>query len=169
MKEPATKIDFDDTAAGLPLIGLGVRKKAILKVYAVGMYSDANLPAKSDVAGLTAAVGAAGKTVVQLKMHMKVAADKIAGSFSDGVGARASDKAAVEALKNLIVAGLPGGQATPGTVIQFDCEGGAVSVSVDGKAGDGKAEGVAQAVLDMFLDKNTVVPTLQKDCLAKCK
>lgn len=133
------------------------------------MYSDGDLPSSPNLAALQSAVGAADtKTIVVLKMNMKLASAKLASAFSEGVGERTSNKGAVDELNKLIVDGLPSSGAASGMSISFTCEGGAVSVSIDGKAVDGAAEGVVQPFLDMFLDKNTVSPPFQKECLAKC-
>lgn len=46
----------------------------------------------------------------------------MATAIADGVNPRASDKAAVETLKQLILDGVASkGAATPGTILQFDC------------------------------------------------
>jgi len=176
--DSATKIKFDDNLGGLPLFGVGVRKKGPIKVYSVGMYSDAEAKSsistipKSDKDGALSALRNSLKSTDQttflLKMNFKVGAEKMASAIADGVNPRASDKTAVETLKKLILDGVASkGAATPGTVLQFDCSEEGVKVSVDGSE-IGTAPGLRQAFCDVFLDDKAVSPAFRNSCVENC-
>jgi len=148
------------------------------KVYSVGMYSDAEAKAsistipKSDKAGALSTLRTSLKSTTQttfvLKMNFKVGAEKMATAIADGVNPRASDKAAVETLKKLILDGVASkGAATPGTVLQFDCTEEGVKVSVDGSE-IGTAPGLRQAFCDVFLDDSAVSPAFRNSCVENC-
>lgn len=92
----------------------------------------------------------------------------MADAIADSVSPRASNKAAVETLKKLILDGVSSkGAATPGTILQFDCSNDGVKVSVDNKE-VGTAPGVQQAFCDVFLDDKGVSPTLRNSCVENC-
>ena len=181
-KEYTTGIVFDPILLdneGLYLVGAGVRKKSIIKVYAVAMYSSA--------AVLAAAVspstlrGAARTfdptmptkttTTFVLEMVHSVGAEKIAGAIAESVRPRyrglPSD---IDALELLIVEGVKkiGGHAVKGTVFQFNCSVEGVSVAVDGNAqGTAEFEGLGSAFVDVFMDDDAVSPTLVDSCLKR--
>ena len=177
--DAATKIQFDDNLGGLPLFGVGCRKKGPIKVYSVGMYSDkqakdcvSSLP-KSNKAGALSALRVSLKsskiTTFLLKMNFKVSAEKMAAAIAESVDPRTSDKSAVDTLKRLILEGVAAkGAATPGTQLQFDCLGdGGVKVSVDGKE-IGSAPGLCRAFCDVFLDDNGVSPAFRDSVVDNC-
>jgi hypothetical protein len=108
------------------------------------------------------------QTTFLLKMNFKVGAEKMADAIADSVSPRASNKAAVETLKKLILDGVSSkGAATPGTILQFDCSNDGVKVSVDNKEA-GTAPGVQQAFCDVFLDDKGVSPALRNSCVENC-
>ena len=111
----------------------------------------------------------ASATTFLLKMNFKVGAEKMAGAIADSVSPRASKKASVEALKQLILDGVSSkGAATPGTILKFDCSSsGDVKVSVDGKE-IGSAPGIQQAFCDVFLDDKSVSPKFRESCIEQC-
>eukprot|EP00581_Thalassiosira_minuscula_P014690 CAMPEP_0183719428 /NCGR_PEP_ID=MMETSP0737-20130205/12373_1 /TAXON_ID=385413 /ORGANISM="Thalassiosira miniscula, Strain CCMP1093" /LENGTH=210 /DNA_ID=CAMNT_0025949145 /DNA_START=113 /DNA_END=745 /DNA_ORIENTATION=+ len=176
--DPATKIKFDDNLGSLPLFGVGVRKKGPIKVYSVGMYSDAEAKAsissisKSNKSNALSTLRASAKSATQttflLKMNFKVGAEKMASAIAEGVIPRASDKAAVETLKKLILDGVASkGAATPGTILQFDCSDEGVKVSVDGSV-IGTAPELKEAFCDVYLDDKGVSPSFQNSCVENC-
>ncbi|KAL7526960.1 hypothetical protein ACHAWF_006362, partial [Thalassiosira exigua] len=176
--DPATKIKFDDILGHLSLFGVGVRKKGPIKVYSLGMYSDAEAKekmsslSKSDKSGalsnLRSSMIATNQTTFLLKMNFKVGAEKMAGAIAESVNPRSSDKAAVETLKKLILDGVAAkGAATPGTVLRFDCSEEGVKVSVDSTE-IGTAPGLRQAFCDVFLDDKGVSPAFRNSCFENC-
>lgn len=179
LMDPATKIKFDDNLGDLPLFGVGVRKKGPIKVYSVGMYSDAaakasvsSIPKPNKSGALSAirsSLASSNRTTFVLKMNFKVGAEKMASAIAESVSPRASDKAAVETLKKLILDGVASkGAATPGTVLRFDCsEGEGVKVSVDGSE-VGAAPGLCRAFCDVYLDDKGVSPAFRNSCVENC-
>mmetsp|Transcript_49565 Transcript_49565/g.105331 ORF Transcript_49565/g.105331 Transcript_49565/m.105331 type:complete len:523 (-) Transcript_49565:309-1877(-) len=177
--DPATGIAFDDDLSGLPLFGVGCRRKGPIKVYSVGMYSDTSARSsvsslsRSDKAGALSALREALKssdtTTFILKMNFKVGAAKMADAIADSVAPRASDADAVETLKKLILDGVSAkGAATPGTVLRFDCwADGGVKVSVDGEE-VGSAPGLSRAFCDVFLDDDGVSPAFRDSVVRNC-
>ncbi|KAL7542768.1 hypothetical protein ACHAXR_012857 [Thalassiosira sp. AJA248-18] len=177
--DTATKINFDDNLAGLPLFGVGCRKKGPIKVYSVGMYSDEK--AKSSIASLSKSnrsgalstlrdsLKSSKMTTFLLKMNFKVGAEKMADAIAESVVPRTSDKGAVETLKRLILDGVSAkGAATPGTTLKFDClVDGGVKVSVDGKE-IGSAPGLSRAFCDVFLDDSGVSPAFRDSVVENC-
>ena len=148
------------------------------KVYAVGMYSDSQAKSsmssvsKSNKAGALSTLRDALKSTTQttfvLKMNFKVGAEKMAAAIAESVSPRASNKPAVETLKQLILDGVASkGAATPGTILQFDCSDEGVKVSVDGKE-IGVAPGLRQAFCDIYLDDKSVSPALRNSCVENC-
>lgn len=149
------------------------------QVYSVGMYSDENAKAsissmsKSNQSGalstLRDSLKSSKVTTFLLKMNFKVGAEKMADAIAESVAPRASNKGAVDTLKQLILDGVAAkGAATPGTVLQFDClSNGGVKVSVDGKE-VGSAPGLSQAFCDVFLDDNGVSPSFRDSVVDNC-
>mmetsp|Transcript_23763 Transcript_23763/g.38862 ORF Transcript_23763/g.38862 Transcript_23763/m.38862 type:complete len:497 (-) Transcript_23763:108-1598(-) len=177
--DSATRISFDDNLAGLSLFGVGCRRKGPIKVYSVGMYSDAmakasisSLP-KSNEAGALSTLRNSLKsskiTTFLLKMNFKVGAEKMADAIAESVSPRTSDRGAVEILKKLILDGISAkGAASPGTTLQFDClVSGEVKVSVDGNE-IGSAPGLCHAFCDVFLDDNGVSPAFRDSVVENC-
>jgi len=175
--DPATKINFDATLNGLPLFGVGCRKKGPIKVYSIGMYSDSSakecmssLPkSTSSLSTLRNALRSSQVTTFVLKMNFKVGAEKMAEAIAESVAPRSSNKSAVDTLKRFISVGVSTkGSATPGTVLQFDClNDGAVKVSVDGKE-IGSAPGLFHAFTDVFLDDKCVSPSFRESVVENC-
>lgn len=175
LQEYASGISFEPKLdEGLYLVGVGIRKKSIIKVYAVAMYSSASvLNAVSSQATLGSSARAfdsnAPMTSFVLQMTYNVGAEKIAGAIAESVKPRHSGSTSdINALESLIVQGVNavGGQATKGTVFRFDCSVEGVSVSVNG-ALQGKAsfDGLGSAFVDVFTDNDAVNPTLVESCI----
>ena len=185
LKEKATGVSFNSKLDdGLYLVGCGVRKKAIINVYAVAMYSSpAALEALSpfpngkqkkeaQVALRNAArtFGPSSPTTsFVLEMTFKADGKTIAEAIAEGVKPRQGGSGSdVKELENLIVQGVAakGGQATKGTVFRFDCTEEGVSVSVDGNVqGSVKSAGIGSALVDVFMDDKAVSPQLVDSCL----
>jgi len=182
LKEKATGVTFDPKLEdGLFLVGAGVRKKAIINVYAVAMYSSptaiASLgsmkkgkDAQSTLRDSSRTFNSlTPKTSFVLEMTFKADGKTIAEAIADGVKPRHSGSAAaVTELENLIVEGVKskGGQATKGTIFRFDCYAEGVSVSVDGNMqGKVASEGMGSALVDVFMDDKAVSPQLVDSCM----
>ena len=185
LKEKATGVHFDSKLDdGLYLVGCGVRKKAIINVYAVAMYSSpATLEALSpfpsgkqkkeaQVALQNAArtfSPSSPTTSFVLEMTFKADGKTIAEAIAEGVKPRqGGDGSDVKELERFIVQGVSakGGQATKGTIFRFDCTEEGVSVSVDGNLqGTVTSAGIGSALVDVFMDNNAVSPQLVESCL----
>jgi len=182
LKEKATGVSFDPKLEDrLFLVGAGVRKKAIINVYAVAMYSSpVAIPsvgsmkkgrdAQSALRDLSRTFNSlTPKTSFVLEMTFKADGKTIAEAIADGVKPRHSGSAAdVTQLENLIVEGVKGkgGQATKGTIFRFDCDAEGVAVSVDGNMqGKVASEGMGSAFVDVFMDDKAVSPQLVDSCL----
>ncbi len=173
--EYATSVVFDPKIdEGLYLIGAGVRKKSVVKVYAVALYgSAAVLNAASAPATLRAAARtfdtSTPMTSFVLEMTYSASAEKIGGAIADSVKPRYRGPAAdIDALESLIVEGVnkKGGQATKGTTFRFDCSEEGVTVTVDGSVqGTANFANLGGAFVDVFLDDDAVSPTLVSSCM----
>eukprot|EP00986_Skeletonema_menzelii_P002129 scaffold591_cov104-Skeletonema_menzelii.AAC.1 len=175
IQEYATSIVFAPTLDnGLYLVGAGVRKKSVIKVYAVAMYSTPKvLLAANTHASLHDAArtfdATSSMTSFVLEMVYSAGAEKIAGAIAESVKPR-YDGAAIDIgrLESLIVEGVNGigGQAIKGTTFRFDCSGEGVSVSVNGvEQGVAAFDGLGSAFVDVFMDGNSVSPTLKDSCI----
>ena len=175
LQEYATSITFDPKLGeGLYLVGAGVRKKSIVKLYAVAMYSSASVLSN---ASSSSTLHAAARTFDQststtsfvLEMVYSVGAEKIAGAIADSVKPRYEGSPSdVSSLESLIVDGVNsiGGQASKGTIFRFDCSSDGVGVSVNGKVqGTAKFASLGSAFVDVFMDKDAVSPTLVDSCV----
>ncbi|KAL7449636.1 hypothetical protein ACHAWC_001675 [Mediolabrus comicus] len=176
IQEYATGIKFEPTLDnGLYLVGAGVRKKSVIKVYAVAMYSTPQvLTSATSHASLHDAArtfdSSSSMTSFVLEMVYSAGAEKIAGAIAESVKPRYNgDSSDVGVLESLIVDGVKaiGGQAIKDTIFRFDCSKEGVSVSVNG-ADQGMAlfEGLGSAFVDVFMDSNSVSPTLIDSCVS---
>jgi hypothetical protein len=174
IQEYATSVVFNPKLdEGLYLIGAGVRKKSVVKVYAVALYGSASLLSAVSPATLRAAArtfdASTPLTSFVLEMTYSASAEKIGGAIADSVKPRYNGPASdVDVLESLIAEGVnkKGGQASKGTIFRFDCSDEGVTVSVDGSVqGLAKFEGIGSAFVDVFLDDNAVSPTLVSSCM----
>lgn len=174
IQEYATSVGFNPKLdEGLYLIGAGVRKKSVVKVYAVALYSSANVLNAVSPATLSTAArtfdASTPLTSFVLEMTYSAGAEKIGGAIADSVKPRYSGPASdVDVLESLIVEGVnkKGGQASKGTIFRFDCSEEGVTVSVDGSVqGMAKFDGLGSAFVDVFLDNDAVSPTLVSSCM----
>ena len=177
IEEYATGISFapklDD---GLYLVGAGVRKKSVVKIYAVAMYSEAIVlaSASSSPSSLHDAArtfdSSTSMTSFVLEMVYSAGAEKVAGAIGESVKPRYSGNPAdIRKLEALIVEGVNGigGQATKGTSFRFDCSREGVGVSVNGmEQGVAAFNGLGSAFVDVYMDVNSVSPTLKDSCMS---
>ena len=182
IKDKATGVSFDPKLDdGLYLVGVGVRKKAIINVYAVGVYSSPSAmealspysKGKQKKEAQTALNNAARtfsasspKTSFVLEMTFKADSATLAGAIADSIKPRyEGSDADVKGLETLIVDGVSG-QAIKGTILRFDCSEDGVSVSIDGVLqGTAKFKGLGSSFVDVFLDDKAVSPQLVDSCL----
>lgn len=185
IKDKATGVSFDPKLDdGLYLVGVGVRKKAIINVYAVGVYSSPSAmealsgypKGKQKLEAQTALNNAARtfsasspKTSFVLEMTFNADAATIAGAIAESIKPRYDGSDAdVKVLETLIVDGVKsqGGKANKGTILRFDCSEDGVSVSIDGVVqGTAKFKGLSSSFVDVFLDNKAVSPQLVDSCL----
>ena len=174
IREYSTGITFEPRLNGLYLVGAGVRKKSIVKVYAVAMYSSPNvlLSATSSSSLGTAArtfSDANRATTFQLEMVYSVSAEKIASAIAESIKPRYQGSPSnISELESLIIKGVNefGGQAYKGTTFQFECTSEGVLVTVnDSLQGGANFDGLGSALVDVFMDDSAVSPTLVDSCL----
>jgi len=191
LKDKATGVIFDpklddgpDPLSGLYLVGVGVRKKAIINIYAVALYSSLSVlealspfprgkqkkEAQTALRNAARTFGPSSPTTsFVLEMVFNADAQTIAGAIAEGVKPRYSGSPSnVKELENLIIEGVKskGGQATKGTIFRFDCTAEGVRVSVDGnEQGKASFEGMGSAFVDVFTDSKAVSPQLVDSCL----
>lgn len=177
IQEYATSVTFvPKLEDGLYLAGAGVRKKSIVKVYAVAMYSSPVVLQALSTGSASAMHNAAKSfspdsplTTFVLEMTYSAGAEKIAGAIAESVKPRYNGNPTdINELEALIVKGvnMKGGQASKGTIFRFDCSQDGVNVSVDGSdQGMAAFEGMGGAFVDVFMDDNAVSPSLIENCV----
>lgn len=185
LKDKATGVTFDAKLEdGLYLVGVGVRKKAIINVYAVALYSGPStleclspFPRGKQKREAQKAMQNAARTfgptcptsTLVLEMVFKADGATIASAIAEGVQPRYNGPASdVKELESLIIEGVKdkGGQATKGTILRFDCSKEGVAVIIDGKEqGVARFEGIGSAFVDVFTDDKAVSPQLVDSCL----
>lgn len=182
--DKATSVTFDAKLDdGLYLVGVGVRKKAIINVYSVAMYSSVSVleavsvyTRKQKQEAQMALRDAARSfdvlspmTTFVLQMTFKADGKTIAGAIADSVKPRyGGQEANVKQLESLIFEGVrsKGGQATKGTIFRFDCSAKGVSVRVDGdEQGTVECETLGASFVDVFTDDKAVSPKLVDNCV----
>ncbi|KAL7490764.1 hypothetical protein ACHAWT_000667, partial [Skeletonema menzelii] len=183
--EQATGITFDaklDDELNLYLVGAGVRKKAMINLYGVAMYSQPSVlemlsPHQRENPEARNALSSAARTFDSSSSHtsfvvemaFKADAKTISQAIANSVARRYSGpEADVDVLEELIFDGVQskGGQATRGMKFRFDCSQEGVSVCVDGDAqGEVLSDGLGAAFVDVFMDENAVSPQLVHNCL----
>jgi hypothetical protein len=143
IQEYATSVTFvPKLGDGLYLVGAGVRKKSIVKVYAVAMYSSPvvlQALSRDSTSGMRIAARSfspsSPSTTFVLQMTYNAGAEKIAGAIAESVKPRYNGNPSdISELEALIVKGvkMKGGQASKGTIFRFDCSQEGVRVCVDG-------------------------------------
>jgi len=178
----AAKLRGKDDAQHNVLFGVGVRKKGPIKVYAVGLYCSEALKEKLSEISRAADKGKQAiaalregvkehPTTFLLEMNFKVGAEKMANAIAESVSPRYSGNAKdVDALKGLIHKGVaPMGAVKKGNKLQFDCSEEGIAVAVDGKEQGAVPSGLlAAAFCDVYLDGDSVSPTLLDCCVEHC-
>eukprot|EP00985_Skeletonema_marinoi_P008820 scaffold4031_cov129-Skeletonema_marinoi.AAC.1 len=175
--EYATGISFAPILDnGLYLVGAGVRKKSVVKIYAVAMYSESIVlvRASSSPSSLHDVArtfdSSTSMTSFVLEMVYSAGAEKVAGAIGESMKPRYSGNPAdIRKLEALIVEGVNGigGQATKGTSFRFDCSREGVGVSVNGmEQGVAAFNGLGSAFVDVYMDINSVSPTLKDSCMS---
>jgi Chalcone isomerase-like len=178
----------------LDLFGVGVRKKAVINVYAVAMYAQSELKEKlgefslskqkkealeclrQGAVGATtsdAATSSSSSCAFLLEMTFKAGAEKIASALADSVATRYKGSSSdVDSFKALVLNGLSASgktAATKGTRFEFHCQGSGLHVSVDGKdQGQVESPGLAKAFCNVYLDDNCVSPAFRDNILECC-
>ena len=96
---------------------------------------------------------------------------QISGAIADSLKPRhEGPDSDIEGLRKLIGEGVNmiGGHAIKGTTFRFDCSKEGVAVTVDSLTqGTASFEGLGAALVDAFLDADTVCPTLVEDCIKR--
>ena len=185
LTDKATSVTFDSKLEeGLYLVGVGVRKKAIINVYSVAMYASPSVlealsvfpkgkqKKEAQVALRDAARSfdnSSPTTSFVLEMTFKADGKTIAGAIADSVKPRYSgSENNVCGLESLIFEGVKskGGQASKGTIFRFDCTAVGVTVSVDGNnQGHINCDKLGSAFVDVFTDEKAVSPKLVDSCI----
>lgn len=185
LTDKATSVTFDaKLEEGLYLVGVGVRKKAIINVYSVAMYASPSVlealsvfPKDKQKKEAQVALRDAARsfdpssptTSFVLEMTFKADGKTIAGAIADSVKPRyGGSEANVSELESLIFEGVKskGGQASKGTVFRFDCSAEGVAVSVDGNIqGQVECDTLGSAFVDVFMDDKAVSPKLVDSCI----
>ena len=185
LTDKATSVSFDAKLDdNLYLVGVGVRKKAIINVYSVAMYASPSVleavsvfpkgkqKKEAQVALRDAARSfdhSSPQTSFVLEMTFKADGKTIASAIADSVKPRyAGPDGNVKELESLIFEGVKskGGQATKGTEFRFDCSAQGVTVSVDGdEQGQVECDTLGSAFVDVFMDDKAVSPKLVDSCI----
>jgi len=182
LREKATGITFEPKLdEGLYLVGVGVRKKSIINIYAVAMYSSPEIiqsisafPEKEQQIEARAALRDAARTPSQatsfiLSMVYKADAKTIAAAILDSLKSRYTGPVAnAEQLEAMIRNGVQskGGYATKGTILRFDCSNQGVGISIDGNSqGHVMCKDIGRALIDVFTDDHAVSPQLIESCI----
>ena len=166
---------FSSSLGDLLLIGQGLREKMGIKIYGVAMYGSAAVADATSNAELrnTARLFDATSpgTTFALEMILQADSETIAEAIAESVKLRyGGSHADVEYLQTLIADGVKesGGQVTKGTILQFDCTEEGVSVSVNSAMqGTAKFKDLGSAFVDVFVDSDTVSPSLVENCIQK--
>jgi hypothetical protein len=150
--------------AELTLNGAGLRKRAFLQVYAMGLY----VPQKS--ANAAALIEQPGAKRVAIHMLRDVGADSFSGALADGIRANHSEaesKALEPRIKELTGLLVEIKEAKKGMVIAFDWTGAGTQLLVQGKpAGRPIAgEDFYRALLRIWLGDKPVQDDLKKALL----
>ena len=184
MTDKATGTEFPSTLGpGYYLTGVGVRKRAIVNVYAVGMYTSPEVKdalmivsqkeRQQALCVLQSAARAVPTTFV-LQFVLKTAPDVVASTLGDAIEARlqADPQASVatamfkDVLAQAVEQLTPDGALSKGNTIRLDCHADGVTIGVDGtERGTVPSAPLSRAVCDIYLDDKTFSPQLRDCCL----
>lgn len=172
--DPATGIGFPPVqrfkvGKDLSLLGVGVRKKAVINVYAVGFYGHKSVAKavgeKSKKKALEAIISAKGPRAAQLTFAMGVGAAKMAEALSniDGVAQESKDK-----FSEMILTGI-GGKMKKGETMTLEWKGSdVVVVTARGSPiGEMKDKDLFKGLLNVYLGPKSVSPSLKANIGAK--
>ena len=176
IEERTTSITFAPKLKNLYLVGAGVRMKAAHKVYAVAMYCSpsvlirASSPASLAPAARSFNAALNQQTSFVLEMVYSATAHEIATAIAQSLKPRHQGSSSqLEELESLIIDGINESTSkfsTMGASLQFDCSSRGLSVSVNGSPqGSIKSEEIGSAFVDIYMDSNTVSPTLIESCV----
>eukprot|EP00568_Trieres_chinensis_P005208 CAMPEP_0183303850 /NCGR_PEP_ID=MMETSP0160_2-20130417/9144_1 /TAXON_ID=2839 ORGANISM="Odontella Sinensis, Strain Grunow 1884" /NCGR_SAMPLE_ID=MMETSP0160_2 /ASSEMBLY_ACC=CAM_ASM_000250 /LENGTH=250 /DNA_ID=CAMNT_0025466813 /DNA_START=34 /DNA_END=786 /DNA_ORIENTATION=- len=172
-KEPETGIAFPfsesfEVGKNLQLLGVGVRKKAILKVYSLGFYG--NKPVVKALSGKSGdeacdailSPNLKGARAVKLMFNMGVGTDKVAEAMAGVEGASEEVKGK---FLTMLKKGMGQGKMSKGESMSFEWKGNnVVVVTVRGsKIGEIKDKGLHKGLLEIYLGSKSVSPSLKKD------
>lgn len=131
-----------------------------LQVYSVGLYASA--PDLKSAAGKApeALQSSKGPKVAQLVFVMSVDEKKVADALSAVSGVKAN---VLAEFQDLILRGI-GGKMSKGETLTLEFDGPSVAVAVRGKlVGKIKDKALADGVLELYLGKTSVSPTLKEN------
>ena len=151
-------------AKSLELAGVGTRTKAgIVKVYSVGFYAATSALSSCKGKSSDCLKTAKGPKAALLTFTMGVDEEKVATALSGVSGVKTE---IVEGFKALLVQGM-GGKMQKGEQLTLEWDGPSVTVTVRGKyAGKIKDRALGDGLLDLYLGKAAVSPTLKEDIRA---
>lgn len=149
-------------AKNLALAGVGTRTKAaVVKVYSVGFYSSKKaIEGSATPAHL---INAKGPKVAHLVFTMGVGADKVATALSAVSGV---DGKVVQSFNDMLIKGMSG-KMSKGESLTLEFDGPSITVTIRGKSiGSLKDKALASGLLDLYLGRSSVSPTLKDDIKA---
>ncbi|GMH93136.1 hypothetical protein TrST_g13734 [Triparma strigata] len=161
--EKSTGVKFPDKINGLDLLGVGVRKKGPLKVYALGLYSTP--PPPTPLKSLFKTLLSSPKSTLLLSLTFSsVTGPKMASALSSSLSTRYPSPSKVTELSSVITSGASSSKIGKGTLFQFDCSPDSVSVVINGKeAGEVEGKGIGKAFCEIYLDEKGVSKGLKED------
>ncbi|EJK62560.1 hypothetical protein THAOC_16823 [Thalassiosira oceanica] len=176
IEERTTSITFAPKLNDLYLVGVGVRTKAAQKIYAVAMYSPPSVLIRaSSPASLASTVRSFNnelnpKTIFVLEIVYSATANEIAAAIAQSLQPRHQGSSSqLEELESLIINGINESTSkfsTLGASLHFDCSRRGLTVSVNGSLqGSIKSEEIGSAFVDIYMDSNTVSPSLIESCV----
>jgi len=168
--DPATGHSFPTVAKfhigkNLQLLGVGTRKKAVLNVYSIGFYSNKatkkSLQDKSGKALCDSLIDAkSAPRAIQMAFSMGVNAEKMAEALTNIEGVAESTK---QAFGDMILTGI-GGKLKKGERMTLEWKQGGQTVVLTARGkyiGEMKDKDLYQGLLNVYLSKKTVSPSLR--------
>ena len=176
IEERTTSITFAPKLNNLYLVGVGVRMKAASKIYAVAMYCPPSVLIRASTPASLASTARSfntelnPKTTFVLEIVYSATADEIATAIAQSLKPRhRGSSSQLEELESLIINGIKESSSkfsTLGAELQFDCSSRGLAVSVNGSPqGSIKSEEIGSAFVDIYMDSDTVSPTLVESCV----
>eukprot|EP00614_Pseudopedinella_elastica_P004993 CAMPEP_0172593046 /NCGR_PEP_ID=MMETSP1068-20121228/12244_1 /TAXON_ID=35684 /ORGANISM="Pseudopedinella elastica, Strain CCMP716" /LENGTH=210 /DNA_ID=CAMNT_0013390413 /DNA_START=35 /DNA_END=667 /DNA_ORIENTATION=- len=161
--DPRTAIEFETSASfsgkSYDLAGVGTRTKAgVVKVYSVGFYAPKKALESLKGKGPRELQAIDSPRVAHLKFAMGVGAEKVATALSavEGVGDET-----MTAFNDMLIKGM-GGKMNKGESLTLEWDGATTTVAVRGMSiGSVKSKELASGLLELYLGKSSVSPTLK--------